>query len=357
MLDNPHMQRLLQPLEIGSLSLKNRVVMAPLTRCRAVGEDRIPNALMREYYGQRASAGLILTEATAISPIGAGYNHTPGIWTEGHIAGWRTITDEVHRHGGLIFLQLWHAGRMSDPTFLNGTTPVAPSAIAPEGHVKRLEPKRLFSVPRPLELGEVKSTIKDFRTAAENAKRAGFDGVELHGANGYLPDQFLQDSTNRRTDEYGGSLKNRARFMLEVTDELCDVWGPDRVGVHLSPRCDNHSMGDSDPAETFSYVARELGRRKIAFICSREYRSSDWLAPRLKKEFGGIYILNEKFTPESAEEALNSGEGDAVAFGRQFISNPDLPERIAHGFPLAEPDLSTFYTHEAAGYVDYPPFR
>src|SRR4051794_16552471 len=287
------MPGLFDPIDVGDLRLPNRIFMAPLTRCRAVGGGRVPNALMAEYYAQRATAGLILTEATSVSPMGVGYPDTPGIWSAEQVEGWRGVTEAVHAAGGHIVLQLWHVGRISHPIYLNGQLPVAPSAIRPSGHVSLLRPQQPYPTPRALELGEIAEIIEDYRVGARNARDAGFDGVEIHGANGYLPDQFLQDGSNHRTDEYGGPIENRARFLLEVTDAAISVWGPGRVGVHLAPRGDMHSMGDSDPAATFGYVARELGRREIAFLCAREYAGGDSLGPGLKREFGGVFIANE----------------------------------------------------------------
>jgi 2,4-dienoyl-CoA reductase-like NADH-dependent reductase (Old Yellow Enzyme family) len=237
---------LLQPLQVGDWHLPNRVVMAPLTRCRA-SAGRVPNALMRDYYVQRASAGLIISEATAVTPKGVGYPDTPGIWSPEQVLGWRLITDAVHAAGGRILLQLWHVGRISDPVYLDGDLPVAPSAIAASGQVSLLRPKKSFVTPRALELGEIPGIVDAYRLGAENALAAGFDGVEIHGANGYLLDQFLQDSSNHRTDEYGGPIENRARLMLEVTDAVVSVWGANRVGMHLAPRGDSHGMGDSNP--------------------------------------------------------------------------------------------------------------
>jgi 2,4-dienoyl-CoA reductase-like NADH-dependent reductase (Old Yellow Enzyme family) len=347
------MPTLLTPLQVGDLHLPNRVVMAPLTRSRAV-DRRIPNELMREYYVQRASAGMILTEATAVSPMGVGYANTPGIWSEDQVRSWSDITAAVHDAGGRILLQLWHVGRISDPSFLNGEPPVAPSAIAAAGDVSLLRPKRPYPTPRALDLGEIPGVIADYRTGAVNAKRAGFDGVEIHGANGYLLDQFLQDKTNKRTDRYGGSIENRARLMLEVTDACIAVWGRGRVGMHLAPRGDAHDMGDSNPAATFGYVARELGRRKIAFIAAREALGPGRIGPMLKREFGGCYIANEKFTLESAELAIERGECDAVAFGVLFIANPDLPQRFAQHAQLNTPKPDLFYSSGPEGYTDYP---
>src|ERR1700761_8656721 len=311
------MSTLFDPLKLGALTLKNRIIMAPLTRQRA-GVERVPNALMAQYYADRASAGLILSEATSVTPQGVGYADTPGIWSDEQVEGWKLVTKAVHDAGGKIFLQLWHVGRVSDPVFLNGELPVAPSAIAAGGHVSLVRPQRPFVTPRALELDEIPGVVAAFRKGAENAKRAGFDGVEVHGANGYLLDQFLQDSTNQRTDIYGGSIENRARLLLELTDACIDVWGADRVGVHLAPRADSHSMGDSDRAATFGFVARELGKRKIAFIAARERVGEDSIGPQLKKAFGGPYIANEKFTKETAQQVLDACEADAVAWGQLF---------------------------------------
>lgn len=347
------MAGLFDSLPLGALTLPNRIVMAPLTRSRA-GESRVPNDLMREYYTQRATAGLILTEATSVSPLGVGYAGTPGIWSGEQVAGWKKITKAVHKAGGRIFLQLWHVGRISDPIFLDGKLPVAPSAIQPKGHVSLVRPQKPYVTPRALETSEVSAIVEEYRRGAENAKAAGFDGVEVHGANGYLPDQFLQDSTNKRTDRYGGSVENRARFMLEVTDAVTSVWGADRVGVHLSPRADSHDMGDSDLRSTFTYLARELGRRKLAFLFLREHQGPGKLGDAIKEAFGGVVIANEKLQKPEAEKLLASGVADAVSFGQLFIANPDLVRRLREGAPLNAPDTSTFYADGARGYTDYP---
>ena len=348
------MTTLFDPITIGDLQLPNRIIMAPLTRSRAVGGGRVPNELMAEYYVQRASAGLILSEATAVTPQGVGYADTPGIWSDEQVAGWKQVTDAVHQAGGRIFLQLWHVGRISDPSFLNGEAPVAPSAIAAKGNVSLLRPARPYPVPRALAASEIPGIVAAYRKGAENAKLAGFDGVEIHGANGYLIDQFLQDSTNKRTDNYGGPVENRARLMLEVTDAAIEVWGANRVGMHLAPRRDAHDMGDSDPKATFGYVARELGKRGIAFICAREGVGDDSLGPYLKQEFGGTYIANEQLTKDSAEQLVKSGKADAVAFGKWFIANPDLPIRLKANAPLNAARPETFYHPGAEGYTDYP---
>ncbi|HEY0587693.1 MAG TPA: alkene reductase, partial [Pseudoduganella sp.] len=310
------MSTLFDPITIGALQLKNRVVMAPLTRSRAVGGKRVPNALMAEYYAQRAGAGLIISEATSVTPQGVGYENTPGIWSDEQVAGWKLVTEAVHAKGGKIVLQLWHVGRISDPSLLGGQAPVAPSPIAAKGNVSLLRPARPYAVPRALETSELAEVVQAYRSGAENAKKAGFDGVEIHGANGYLLDQFLQDSTNQRTDQYGGSVENRARLMLEVTDAVIGVWGADRVGMHLAPRRDAHDMGDSQPEATFGYVARALGQRGIAFIAAREAVGEDSLGPLLKREFGGVYIANEKFDLAGAQAALAEGRADAIAWGK-----------------------------------------
>lgn len=347
------MPTLFDPIRLGELALPNRILMSPLTRCRA-SAGRVPNLLMARYYAQRASAGLIISEATSVDPMGVGYPDTPGIWSAAQVAGWRLVTEAVHQAGGRMVLQLWHVGRISDPSYLNGAPPVAPSAIAASGHVSILRPERPYPVPRALAWDEIPGIIAAYRRGAENAQAAGFDGVEIHGANGYLLDQFLQDSTNQRSDDYGGPVDNRARLLLEVTDAVVSVWGSGRVGMHLAPRGDAHSMGDSDPAATFGYVARELGRRGLAFICAREHLGPDRLGPALKAAFGGAYLANEEFTLDSAQAVLAAGEADGVAFGKAFIANPDLPRRLAIGAPLNDWNASTFYGGGEAGYVDYP---
>ena len=351
------MPTLFDPLEIGDLTVPNRIFMAPLTRTRASGPGRVPNALMRDYYVQRASAGLIFTEATSVSPQGVGYPRTPGIWSDEQVEGWRLVTEGVHAAGGRIFLQLWHVGRISDPIYHDGELPVAPSAVAPKGTVSLIRPQKPYVTPRALETDEIPGVIEAYRKGAENAERAGFDGVEIHGANGYLIDQFLQDSTNRRTDGYGGPVENRARLMLEVTDAVVSVWGAGRVGVHLAPRADSHDMGDSDLAATFGYVAGELGRRKIAFLCARELMKAPRLGPALKTTFGGVYVANEGFDKAGAEAVIEAGEADAVAFGKLFIANPDLPRRFALGAPLNRWNSDAFYLDGAEGYTDYPTLR
>lgn len=347
------MSQLLDPLKVGALRLPNRVIMAPLTRLRGT-VDHLPTPVMAQYYRQRAGAGLIISEGTPVSPMGVGYAQVPGIWSAEQTELWKPVTAAVHEGGGRIFAQIWHVGRVSDPSFLGGKTPVAPSAIAPPGTVTLVRPKKDFEVPRALTLEEVKHVVEEFHQGAKNAQAAGFDGVEIHGANGYLLDQFLHGGSNLRKDEYGGSVENRARLHLQVADAAAAVFGADRVGMHLAPRGDVMGMGDENPRELFTYVATELGKKGLAFLMSREYYGDDRLGPDLKKAFGGVYIANEKYTFEQANQVIEAGEADAVAFGKLFIANPDLPSRFAKGAPLNEPIPDTFYTHGPEGYVDYP---
>ena len=347
------MINLFSPIQLGSLKLKNRIIMAPLTRCRA-GVNRVPTQLMVEYYTQRASAGLIISEATSISPMAVGYPDTPGIWSQEQIEGWQSVTNSVHQAGGKIVLQLWHVGRLSDPSFLNGAKPVSASAIAADGHPSHVRPIKPYDVPHALNIDEIQQIILDYRQAAINAKHAGFDGVEIHGANGYLLDQFLQDNSNLRTDCYGGSLENRARLLLEVTQTVCEVWGADRVGVHLAPRCDAQSMGDSNPLATFSYVARELAKLNLAFIFSRANIGEDNLATKLKQAFGGNYIINQNLSQADANLAIKQGYADAAAWGQLFIANPDLVTRFLNNTELNQANPETFYTAGSKGYTDYP---
>ncbi len=351
------MQTLFDPLQLGELHLPNRIIMAPLTRNRSSGPGRVPNPMMARYYAQRAAAGLILSEATSVMPSGVGYPHTPGIWSQEQVQGWRAVVREVHRAGGRILSQLWHVGRISDPSYHDGSAPVAPSAVRPKGHVSLLRPERPYALPRALATEEIAGIIAGFRSAAAHAAAAGFDGAEVHAANGYLLDQFLQDSTNRRTDEYGGSIQNRARLLLEVTDAVISVFGKGRVGVHLAPRCDSHDMGDSDPGTLFAYVVEQLSRRGVAFVCVRESLAGSRLGPVLRQLFDGAYIANEGFTAASAAQVLAAGEADAVAFGKLFIANPDLPRRLREQAPLAPWDSTTFYSPGERGYTDYPPLE
>lgn len=349
------MSQLQTPFQIGSVTLPNRVVLAPLTRMRAF-DGRAPGDLQVTYYRQRAGAGLILTEATSVSPMGVGYPNTPGIWSAEQVAGWKRVNEAVHAEGGHIALQLWHVGRISDPELLGGQLPVAPSAIAAEGDVNVLRPKRPYAVPRALETEEVAAVVQDFVQAARNAKEAGFDFIEVHAANGYLFDQFLHDGSNQRTDQYGGSIENRARFLMETLDGLLQVWPAERIGVHLNPMSNTHSMSDSNPVALFTYVAEQIAARKLGFIFSRE-ELKDGVLPigqHMRKVYQGAFIANDGFTAEQAEAVIASGAADAVAFGRVFIANPDLPERFARGAELNALNPSTIYSADATGYTDYP---
>ncbi|HEY8965327.1 MAG TPA: alkene reductase [Candidatus Methylacidiphilales bacterium] len=349
---------LAEPVRIGAWQLPNRVVMSPLTRCRA-GAGRVPTPLMAEYYRQRSGAGLIVTEATSVEPMGVGYPDTPGIWSPEQVEGWKGVTKAVHETGGRILLQLWHVGRISDPIYLDGKLPVAPSAVASSGHISLVRPKRPFVTPRALEREEIPAIVEAFRKGAANAKEAGFDGVEVHGANGYLLDQFLHDGSNKRTDDYGGSIENRARLLFEVVDAAISVWGADRVGIHLAPRGDAYDMDDSDPEALYLHVAREARKRNVAFLFARESVDDPRprLVPKLKEAFGGSFIVNEKLSKEHAEDLIRSGVADAAAWGALFIANPDLPARFAEGKPLNDPVPDTFFGSPSGpenGYTDYP---
>ena len=363
------MTDLFTPLKAGDLDLPNRLIMAPLTRMRSKQPGNIPYALNAEYYAQRASAGLIISEATQVSQQGQGYPATPGIHSDEQVAGWKLVTDAVHKAGGRIALQLWHVGRISHPSFQPGNAaPVAPSAIpaANSGTMTADWKETAILTPRALELDEIPGIVADYRKGAENAKKAGFDGVEVHGANGYLLDQVLQDGSNKRTDRYGGSIENRARLLLEVVDAVIDVWGAGRVGVRLSPYGTFNDMKDSDPEALFTYAMQQLDARKIAFLDLIEPRSSaaggsdaaNEAAPStatlFRKTFKGVLISAGGFKPDMAKETVESGQADAVAFGRYFISNPDLPERIRQNAPLTPYNRATFYGGEEIGYTDYP---
>ena len=348
------MTTLFDPIRLGDLDLPNRIIMAPLTRTRATPDGRVPTPLMAQQYAQRATAGLIVAEATSVEAMGVGYERTPGIWSDEQTEGWKAVTQAVHAKGGRIFLQLWHVGRISDPELLGGAAPVSASAVAAEGFVSLMRPKRAYPTPRALTLEEIPGIVEAFRRGAQNAETAGFDGVEIHGANGYLLDQFLQDKSNRRQDAYGGPIENRARLHLEVADACIQVWGAERVGMHLAPRGDSHDMGDSDLGATFGYLARELGERELAFLFLREHVAPDRLAPTIKQAFGGPVIGNEQYTLEQSIADLESGVVDAVGFGRTFIANPDLPARLKLGAPLNELNPATLYAPGAEGYTDYP---
>lgn len=345
---------LTSPAQIGTLSLKNHMVMAPLTRSRA-GEGDTPTPTVVEYYRQRAGAGLIITEGSQVSAQGKGYMRTPGIFTTEQIEGWKQVTDAVHAEGGRIFLQLWHVGRLSHSLVqLNNEPPVAPSAIKADGEIYTPEGMKPYELPRALNLDEIPGVIADFRQGAENAKRAGFDGVEIHGANGYLIDQFLRDGTNMRTDAYGGSVENRALFLKEVVESVIEVFGASRVGVRLSPIFNYFSMSDRDPQATFNYTAKMLSRYGLAYVHVVELGAGAFDFRGLKRRFGGSYIANGGYDAERAEKALNSGDADLVSFGTAFLANPDLVERFQRGVALNEADPTTFYQGEEHGYTDYP---
>jgi N-ethylmaleimide reductase len=313
--------------------------------------------LAAEYYSQRASAGLIFSEGTQVSLQGIGYINTPGIYTAAQVAAWKKVTDAVHKNGGLIFCQLWHTGRVSHPDFHNGELPVAPSAVGFEGKAFTKNGFQDVVTPRALKLDEIEAIIEDHRRAALLAKEAGFDGVEIHGANSYLPAQFLEDGSNKRTDAYGGSIENRARFLLAITDAAIGVWGAKRVSVRLSPRNPFNGMSDSTPEKTYLYVVTELAKRSVGLLHVVEPvelpKGVSPLAPEIRKAFSGILILNGGYTQAIAEEAVRGGKADAISFGSLFLANPDLPERFERDAPLHDPDQATFYGGAAKGYVDY----
>jgi len=353
---------LFTPLQLGGVLTPNRIYLAPLTRCRAQ-PGNIPDDLNAEYYRQRASGGLLIAEATTVSPRGYGYPNTPGIYNDAHIAGWRKVTSAVHAAGGRIFLQLWHVGRISHPIFQpQGALPVAPSAIKPKGQLFTGTEMADYVTPRALELSEIPAIIAEYAHGAQAAKSAGFDGVELHNANGYLLDQFLRDGTNHRTDSYGGNVENRARLTLDVTKAVVDVWGSDRVGIRLSPGGVFNDMHDSNPLHTFGYLLEKLSALNLAFahitrISAQDlaHGATDGVGPReLRPHYTGRVITNGGFTLETANQALSEGWADAVAFGVPFLANPDLPKRLQLGAPLNEADPSTFYTSGPKGYTDYP---
>lgn len=355
--------------QLGPFRLAHRVVMPPLTRMRAGRADCVPSPLAPAYYGQRATeGGLMIAEATQISQQGQGYPQTPGIYTDAQVAGWKPVTDAVKTRGAVFFLQLWHVGRISHSSIQeNGALPVAPSAVKPAGNAFTSTFGRVpHETPRALELHEISAIIDDYRRAAENAKRAGFDGVEIHAANGYLLQQFLEDKTNKRTDRYGGSIENRARLLIEVLEAVAQVWPMDRIGVRLSPYSDVGDVADSDPVALYTYVLGQLSQRGIAYLHLIEARARAGLVDQLNEAappsvaaifrpaFPGPIIVSGGFTPETGEAAVAAGTADLVAFGRLFIANPDLPKRLSLGAPLNVPDRTTFYGGADKGYTDYP---
>ena len=352
---------LFSPIQLGPYTLPNRMAMAPMTRNRA-GEGNVPQQLNAEYYTQRAGAGLIITEATQVSPQGVGYPATPGIHNAQQVAGWKKITDAVHAKGGHIFSQLWHDGRISHPSLQpNGALPVAPSALKPSGQVYTYQGMQDYETPHALALSEIPGIIEQYRNAAKNALAAGFDGVEIHGANGYLLDQFLRDGSNKRTDTYGSSLANRARLMLEVTEVVCSVWGANRVGIRLSPLQPFNDMHDSNPEATFSYAVEQLNRFGLAYLHVTEMGKDKPGAAgpafdlgKLRKIWKGVYMTNCGYDLARANAALGANAADMVSFGALFLANPDLPARFAKGAPLNTPDQATFYGGNEKGYTDYP---
>lgn len=356
-------EMLFQPLRIGAIELPNRILMAPLTRARATG--RVPNALMAEYYRQRTGAGLIISEATAISEQGYGWHGTPGIYTDAHVAGWTQVTEAVHEAGGRIFLQLWHMGRVSHPDYHHGSLPVGPSPIAADGEAHTPTGKKCYVVPAELSISEIAMIVEDYSAATRRAQEAGFDGVEIHGANGYLIDQFLRDSSNKRTDLYGGSLQNRSRFLHEVVKAVTTAWSADRVGLRLSPTMNGNGMSDSDPVGLFRQVAEMLNEFGLAYLHVAEsirpgrlYNgNAPRVTPHIRAAYDGQLLVNGGYDKQFAANAIRSGEADAVVFGQKFIANPDLPERMRLDAPLNEPEPSTFYSEGSRGYTDYPHLR
>lgn len=363
MTDNATLTDLFSPFDMGALRLANRIVMAPVTRSR-YGEDGIPDELHARYYAQRAGAGLIVAEATNISPQGRGYAATPGIWSEAQVTGWQKVTDAVHAAGGKIVCQLWHVGRFSSVALQpGGAAPVAPSAIRAEGNTYTTEGFVPVSMPRALETGEIPGIVRQYAIAADNARRAGFDGVEVHSANSYLLDQFLRDSTNQRTDRYGGSIENRARLVLEVTQAVVDIWGSDRVGIRLSPVTPDagNTPPDSNVMAMVGHLIRELNRFDLAYLHFVEGATATSRAvpagvdlDALRAQFAGAYIGNNNYDLELAMQRRAQGIIDAVAFGRLFIANPDLVERLRHGAGLAIAPRESYYGGGARGYVDWP---
>jgi N-ethylmaleimide reductase len=349
---------LLSPLTAGALQLPNRVLMAPLTRCRA-DADHNPTPLMAEYYAQRASAGLIIAEATMVMEGNSSFWMEPGIYSDAQVQGWKAVTDAVHAKGGQIVLQLWHGGRACHPLLNGGAQPVAPSAIPITGdEVHTPEGKKPYVTPRELRDDEIPGIVAGFKKAAENAKAAGFDGVEVHGANGYLLDEFLRDGANKRSGPYGGSIENRARLMLEVLDAAISVWGADRVGLRISPLNSYNSMIDSDPVAITTYIAQQCSTRGIAYLHVMrsdffQAQQGDVMMPA-RQYFQGVLISNMGYTADEAEQAITEGKLDAVAFGTSFLANPDLPARIAAKAPLNSPNAAKFYSPGPEGYTDYP---
>jgi N-ethylmaleimide reductase len=355
------MPTLFDPIMLGAIKAPNRIIMAPLTRGRAT-RKHVPTALMGEYYSQRASAGLIISEATGISRQGLGWPSAPGLWSEEQIAAWTPIVRSVHAAGGRIVAQLWHMGRLVHPDYIGGAQPVSSSATTAPAHAHTYEGNKPYAQARALELTEIPQVIGDYVRAAKNALAANFDGVQLHAANGYLIDQFLRDGTNHRTDRYGGSIENRIRLLVEVTQALIAVAGAERTGVRLSPNDDPQGCGDSNSEPLFTQAAEALDRLQIAFLEMRASRpessfraASRQLVPAIRKAFRGPLILNSDYGFEDGSQALRAREADAIAFGRSFLANPDLPARFSKHATLNAPNSKTFYTPGPEGYTDYPP--
>ena len=351
---------LFSPIKIGTYTLQNRMIMAPMTRNRA-GEGNVPVPLMVTYYSQRATAGLIITEGSQVSPQGTGYPATPGIYTSEQVEGWKTVTEAIHKKGSTIFLQLWHVGRVSHPSYHGGDLPVAPSAIAPQGEAATYEGMKPFVTPRALETDEIPGIVEQFQNCAKNAIAAGFDGVEIHGANGYLLDQFLRDGPNKRTDRYGGSVENRAKLNLEITEAVTNTCGADRVGVRLSPSGTFNDMSDSNPEATFGYLVDKLNSFGLAYLhivdaLEGDIRHGAKVVPLsiLRETYKGILITNGGYDKNKGNTVIAEKKADAVSFGQLFLTNPDLPERFRSDSPLNEPDFSTFYGGGEKGYIDYP---
>ena len=366
MTNQTQVPNLLSSVKLGDLTLKNRVVLAPMTRARA-GEQRIPNALMAEYYAQRANAGLIITEGTTISPQANGWQHSPGIYTSEQTEAWKPVVDAVHQQGSKIFLQLWHTGRASHPSFqIDNQLPVAPSAIKIEGSEAHTpDGKQPYVTPRALETAEIPQVVEQYRQAAANAKAAGFDGVEIHGANGYLIDEFLQSKTNHRTDQYGGSIENRYRFLKEIVEAVLTIWDADRVGVRLSPNGAFNDMGSPDYREAFTYIIEQLNSYNLGYhhvLDGLDFGFHELGEPmtiaEIKEIYQGTLMGNCGYTKDSAEATINAGNADLIAFGRPYISNPDLVERFANDWPLnPSADMKDWYSFGAEGYIDFPTYQ
>ncbi|MCB2050480.1 MAG: alkene reductase [Novosphingobium sp.] len=363
------LDHLFSPVKLGALDLPNRIVMAPLTRARNT-PDNVPTPLMADYYAQRADAGLIVSEATAVDPLGMGWYRAPGIWNDAQVEGWKIVTDAVHNAGGRIVCQLWHMGRLVLPDYLDGELPIAPSAIAGEGETMAppppdydggFLPMKPYAVPRAMDAADIARAVASYGKGAQNAMRAGFDGIEIHAANGYLIDQFLRSNSNRRTDDYGGSVENRTRFLQEVIDAVKTHVSPDRMGMRISPTSERKGMGDENPeklASTIGQIAQKAGMAYVHLIepvaSGFDEKPEKPVISDLRRDFSGAVIHNGSFDAATAERAIADGEAEAISFGRPYISNPDLVDRFSNGTDLAEPNFDYAYVGEAKGYTDYP---